>query len=129
MAAAEKSGQKITLNTREGYDHSYHFIAAYIEDHVKFHAKRLNKRRGELRSEVGYDFSETQGKPIECKAMVARGPKQPLTEETITVDPPKPGEVRVKVMANALCHTGMLRMRKYQHLGSFDCKVYLSSSV
>ena len=39
------------------------------------------------------------------KAMVARGPKQPLSEEDITVDPPKAGEVRVKVVANALCHT------------------------
>jgi S-(hydroxymethyl)glutathione dehydrogenase/alcohol dehydrogenase len=37
--------------------------------------------------------------------MVARGPKQPLVEETITVGTPKAGEVRVKVMANALCHT------------------------
>lgn len=36
--------------------------------------------------------------------MVARGPKQPLTLETITVESPKAGEVRVKVVANALCH-------------------------
>ena len=47
----------------------------------------------------------TVGKPIECKAMVARAAKQPLSLETITVDPPKAGEVRVKVIANALCHT------------------------
>ena len=39
------------------------------------------------------------GKPITCKAMVARGPNQPLVAETITVDPPKAGEVRVKVIA------------------------------
>eukprot|EP00961_Rhodomonas_salina_P215397 2909297-Rhodomonas_salina.3 len=37
--------------------------------------------------------------------MVAYGPKQPLKCEMITVDPPKRGEVRVKVIANALCHT------------------------
>ena len=47
----------------------------------------------------------TAGKPIECKAMVARAAKQPLSLETITVDPPKAGEVRVRVIANALCHT------------------------
>jgi Zn-dependent alcohol dehydrogenase len=41
----------------------------------------------------------TEGKPITCKAMVARGPKQPLVAETVTVDPPKRGEVRVKVIA------------------------------
>lgn len=27
----------ITLNMREGYDHSYYFIASFIEDHIKFH--------------------------------------------------------------------------------------------
>jgi S-(hydroxymethyl)glutathione dehydrogenase/alcohol dehydrogenase len=37
--------------------------------------------------------------------MVARAAKQPLVCETITVDPPAAGEVRVKVLANALCHT------------------------
>jgi len=41
QAAADKCGQKITINMREGFDHSYHFIAAFIEDHVEFHGKRL----------------------------------------------------------------------------------------
>lgn len=50
-------------------------------------------------------MSETAGKPIKCKAMVARAAKQPLVLEEITVAPPKAGEVRVKVMCNALCHT------------------------
>lgn len=36
-------------------------------------------------------MSDTAGKPIQCKAMVARGVKQ-MAEETITVDPPKEGE-------------------------------------
>ena len=53
-------------------------------------------------------MSSTAGKAITCKAMVARAAKQPLVEETITVDPPKAGEVRVMVIANALCHTGTL---------------------
>ena len=39
--AAEKSAQKITLNMRQGFDHSYYFIAKFIEDHVDFHAKYL----------------------------------------------------------------------------------------
>lgn len=47
----------------------------------------------------------TEGKVIECKAMVARAAKQPLVCETIYVSPPKANEVRVKVIANALCHT------------------------
>jgi S-formylglutathione hydrolase FrmB len=41
VAAAEKSGQKLVLNMRKGFDHSYYFIAKFIEDHVHFHAKYL----------------------------------------------------------------------------------------
>jgi Predicted esterase len=40
-AAAAKSGQKVTLNMRKGFDHSYYFIAKFIEDHVHFHAQYL----------------------------------------------------------------------------------------
>mmetsp|Transcript_4792 Transcript_4792/g.9145 ORF Transcript_4792/g.9145 Transcript_4792/m.9145 type:complete len:310 (+) Transcript_4792:104-1033(+) len=41
VSAAEKSGQKLIMNMREGFDHSYYFIAKFIEDHVHFHAKYL----------------------------------------------------------------------------------------
>ena len=41
---AKEVGQKVTINMREGFDHSYHFIAAFIEDHVEFHAKRLRAK-------------------------------------------------------------------------------------
>lgn len=63
----------------------------------------------------------TAGKPITCKAMVARAPKQPLTLETITVDPPKAGEVRVKVEANALCHTDIYTLDGHDPEGLFPC--------
>jgi S-(hydroxymethyl)glutathione dehydrogenase/alcohol dehydrogenase len=42
---------------------------------------------------------------ITCKAAVAWEAKKPLTIEEIEVAPPKAGEVRVQVLANALCHT------------------------
>jgi S-(hydroxymethyl)glutathione dehydrogenase/alcohol dehydrogenase len=104
--ASKKVGQKVTINMRKGFDHSYHFIAAFIEDHVKYHGRRLRAKLGTMRATYStYDFSSTQGKPIMCKAMVARQAREPLVEEIITVDPPKAGEVRVKVIANALCHT------------------------
>ena len=51
--------------------------------------------------------------------MVARGPKQPLVEEEITVDPPKAGEVRVKVVANALCHTDVYTLDGHDPEGKF----------
>lgn len=31
----------LTLNMREGYDHSYYFISSFIESHIHFHARLL----------------------------------------------------------------------------------------
>ena len=42
VAAAEASGQPLTLRIQPGYDHSYFFMASFIADHVAFHAARLN---------------------------------------------------------------------------------------
>ncbi len=39
--ACEKSGQKCLIHRREGYDHSYYFIASFIESHIRFHAEYL----------------------------------------------------------------------------------------
>lgn len=41
-AAAKASGYPLELNRREGYDHSYYFIASFIDDHLRFHARHLN---------------------------------------------------------------------------------------
>lgn len=37
--AASASGYPLQLNRRDGYDHSYYFIASFIDDHLRFHAK------------------------------------------------------------------------------------------
>lgn len=42
-AAAKASGYPLELNCREGYDHSYYFIASFVEDHLRFHAKHLKE--------------------------------------------------------------------------------------
>jgi S-formylglutathione hydrolase len=42
-AAAKISGYPLELHLREGYDHSYYFIASFIEAHLRFHAIHLNK--------------------------------------------------------------------------------------
>lgn len=47
----------------------------------------------------------TEGKVITCKAAVAWGPKEPLSLETIEVDPPRKGEVRIKIEYTGVCHT------------------------
>ena len=40
-AACEKMDQKLTLRLQDGYDHSYYFVASFIEDHLKHHDKAL----------------------------------------------------------------------------------------
>lgn len=40
-SACEKSDHPLTLNLREGYDHSYYFIATFVGDHIKHHATAL----------------------------------------------------------------------------------------
>lgn len=37
-AACEKSGVSVTVNRREGYDHSYYFISTFFEHHLRYHA-------------------------------------------------------------------------------------------
>lgn len=39
--ACEKAGIPLTLRMQEGYDHSYYFIATFMEDHLRWHAERL----------------------------------------------------------------------------------------
>lgn len=41
-AAAEASGQSLTLRRQEGYDHSYWFIQTFMPDHIAHHAQQLN---------------------------------------------------------------------------------------
>ena len=41
--ACAESGYPIEIRMQEGYDHSYYFIASFIEDHLRFHAHHLSK--------------------------------------------------------------------------------------
>jgi S-formylglutathione hydrolase len=42
-SACEAAGIDLTLNLREGYDHSYYFISTFMADHLRWHAARLSK--------------------------------------------------------------------------------------
>ena len=42
LAACEKVGQSVTYRWQEGYDHSYYFIASFIEDHLRHHHTALS---------------------------------------------------------------------------------------
>ena len=40
-AACADTGIALMLNRRAGYDHSYYFIATFMSDHLRWHARRL----------------------------------------------------------------------------------------
>ncbi|MCC4310467.1 S-formylglutathione hydrolase [Alcanivorax marinus] len=40
-AACQDAGIDLTLQMRPGYDHSYFFIASFIDDHLRYHAHHL----------------------------------------------------------------------------------------
>jgi len=42
-AACSAAGISLTLNRREGYDHSYYFISTFMANHVRWHAERLTR--------------------------------------------------------------------------------------
>ncbi len=42
QSACEQRGLDATLRLQEHYDHSYHFIASFIGEHIAFHARYLN---------------------------------------------------------------------------------------
>lgn len=39
--ACKDVGQALTLRMQDGYDHSYYFVASFIEDHLRWHTERL----------------------------------------------------------------------------------------
>lgn len=58
---------------------------------------------------------------IQCKAAVAWGHNKPLEICTVTVDSPKAGEVRIKIVATALCHTDAYTLDGLDPEGIFPC--------
>ncbi|KAL3641061.1 hypothetical protein CASFOL_016029 [Castilleja foliolosa] len=49
--------------------------------------------------------AKTAGKPIKCRAAVARKAGEPLVIEEVIVGPPKPEEVRIKIICTSLCYS------------------------
>lgn len=41
--ACKAAGIPLRLNMVEGYDHSYHFISTFMDDHLAYHAERLER--------------------------------------------------------------------------------------
>ncbi|CAK9295865.1 unnamed protein product [Gordionus sp. m RMFG-2023] len=60
-------------------------------------------------------------KTIKCLAAIATSKNEPLKIETIEVDPPKKGEVRIKIIATAVCHTDKYTLDGLDPEGVFPC--------
>ncbi|RDX72119.1 Alcohol dehydrogenase-like 2, partial [Mucuna pruriens] len=58
------------------------------------------------------DSQENIGKPIRCKAAICRKAGEPLIIEEVELDPPKAGEVRIKILCTALCHSDVTIWKK-----------------
>lgn len=44
-AVCARAGIPLTLRMRSGYDHSYYFIATFMEDHLRWHGERLRRAK------------------------------------------------------------------------------------
>lgn len=42
QTACDNAGQPVTIRFQEGYNHSYHFIASFVGEHIAYHAQALN---------------------------------------------------------------------------------------
>ncbi|KAL0325959.1 UNVERIFIED_CONTAM: Alcohol dehydrogenase-like 7 [Sesamum radiatum] len=51
------------------------------------------------------DNSATSGKPIRCRAAIARKAGDPLVIEEVIVAPPRAGEVRIEIICSSLCYS------------------------
>lgn len=45
-AACERAGQPLELRMHDGYDHGYYFVASFVEDHLRHHARALTDAPG-----------------------------------------------------------------------------------
>jgi len=43
-AACQQADVALTLNRREGYDHSYYFISTFFENHLRYHAQYFQEK-------------------------------------------------------------------------------------
>lgn len=66
-------------------------------------------------------MANTTGQVIKCRAAVAWKEKEPLSIEQVEVAPPKANEVRIKVVAVALCHTDAYTLGGLDPEGIFPC--------
>ncbi|XP_074517811.1 alcohol dehydrogenase 1-like, partial [Sebastes fasciatus] len=56
---------------------------------------------------------------IKCKAAVAWEPNKPLVIEEVEVAPPQANEIRMKIVATAVCHSDLYHLFERMHKDGF----------
>ncbi|KAL3533765.1 hypothetical protein ACH5RR_007286 [Cinchona calisaya] len=69
--------------------------------------------------EQKHESSKTAGKPIRCRAAVARKAGEPLAIEEIVVAPPKSYEVRIRIICTSLCNSDIAFWKMKEPDGQF----------
>eukprot|EP00250_Pteridium_aquilinum_P013545 c21409_g1_i3 orf=113-1210(-) len=64
-------------------------------------------------------MAPTAGQTITCKAAVCWSAKEPLVLENVQVEPPQKGEVRIKILFTAVCHSDVTFWLDMPKLGLF----------
>jgi len=72
-----------------------------------------------MSAEALAELTSTAGKEIVCKAAVSFKCKEPLQVVDVKVGAPKAGEVRIMIVANALCHTDVYTIDGHDPEGKF----------
>ncbi|XP_038715465.1 alcohol dehydrogenase-like 7 [Tripterygium wilfordii] len=67
----------------------------------------------------GKSTNKSAGKPIRCRAAVAREPGKPLVIEEVMVAPPEAHEVRIKIICSSLCHSDIVFWKLKEFPGIF----------
>ncbi|XAR61573.1 Alcohol dehydrogenase, partial [Bertholletia excelsa] len=65
--------------------------------------------------------TKTAGKPIRCRAAVARKAGEPLVIEEVIVAPPRSHEVRIRIICSSLCHSDVTHWRLKAAKGARLC--------
>ncbi|KAK4490229.1 hypothetical protein RD792_000889 [Penstemon davidsonii] len=63
------------------------------------------------RAHIDESSKSSAGKPIRCRAAVARKAGEPLVMEEVIVAPPKFEEVRIRIICTSLCHTDVTYLK------------------
>lgn len=85
-----------------GHERDKHILRYSINQNIDSYRFVYVKIEGGLCIQHELVVAPRETVEFRCKAVVAWGPKEPMKTEIVEVAPPKKGEVRVKVVANAL---------------------------